>query len=211
MKEIASALMAVAAAITLAVLPTKESPPAESVEVMGEVSPDETVEHIAEPDEIISLINELETVATPETTAPETTEPETMVEYDPWEHIPLEADVRAHVVSLCDEKGIAPEIIFAMIWRESRYDADAIGDNGRAFGLLQIHPRWHQARMDRLGVTDLLDPIQNVTVGIDLLDELIGIYGDVAPAVVAYNKGHYNGAITSYAQDVLAEAERIDR
>lgn len=132
--------------------------------------------------------------------------------YEAWESIPLEAEVQDHIFTLCEEKDIPPEIIFSMIWRESRYQVDIIGDSGRAFGLMQIHPRWHSERMERLGVEtndDLLDPIQNVTVGIDILDELYRKYGDITHAIVAYNKGHYAGKITGYAEDVLAEAENI--
>ena len=167
--------------------------------------------HSVATNEPIAPIEEPEDAVAPETTAPETTEPVAVVEYDPWDHIPLEDAVRDHVVSLCEEKGIAPEIVFAMIWRESRYDAYAIGDNGRAFGLLQVHPRWHYERMERLGVTDLLDPIQNVTVAVDFLDEMNQKYNNLTHAIVAFNKGHYAGVITEYALDVLAEAERISR
>lgn len=195
----AALVVATAIALTYSTLAVDIHDETNGVEPSYSVATNEPIAPIEEPEDDVA----------PETTAPETTEPETMVEYDTWEHIPLEADVRAHVVSLCEEKGIAPEIVFAMIWRESRYDADAIGDNGRAFGLLQVHPRWHQDRMDRLGATDLLDPIQNVTVAVDLLDELNRKYNNLTKAIVAYNRGHYDGAITSYAEDVLAEAERI--
>lgn len=139
------------------------------------------------------------------------TKEETIEEPDPWESIPLSQEVKDHIVSLCDEKSIAPEIVFAMIWRESRYQVEIIGDNGKAFGMMQIHPRWHSERMERLGVTNLLDPIQNATVGIDILDELYRKYGDISYAIVAYNKGHYNGELTQYAKDVLAEADRLSK
>lgn len=195
----AALVVATAIALTYSTLAVDIHDETNGVEPSYSVATNEPIAPIEEPEDAVAQ----------ETTAPETTEPVAMVEYDPWEHIPLEADVRAHVVSLCEEKSIAPEIIFAMIWRESRYDADAIGDNGRAFGLLQIHPRWHQDRMDRLGATDLLDPIQNVTVAVDLLDELNRKYNNLTKAIVAYNRGHYDGTITSYAEDVLAEAERI--
>lgn len=195
----AALVVATAIALTYSTLAVDIHDETNGVEPSYSVATNEPIAPIEEPEDAVA----------PETTAPETTEPETVVEYDPWDHIPLEADVRAHVVSLCEEKGIAPEIVFAMIWRESRYDADAIGDNGRAFGLLQVHPRWHQDRMDRLGVTDLLDPIQNVTVAVDLLDELHRKYNNLTKAIVAYNRGHYDGAITEYAMDVLEEAARI--
>lgn len=179
--------------------PTTEAPIAPSTDPVETTPSVETIDTKPETEEPVT------------TAAPETEATETMVEYDPWEHIPLDDEVKAHVVSLCAEKGIEPEIVFAMIWRESRYQADSIGDNGRAFGLMQVHPRWHYARMERLGVTDLLDPIQNVTVGIDLLDELNRKYNNLTYAIVAYNRGHFAGEITSYAQDVLTEADRIDR
>ena len=46
-----------------------------------------------------------------------------------------------------------------------------MGDVHESFGLMQIQPKWHEDRMRRLGVTDLLDPEQNVRVGADLLSE----------------------------------------
>ena len=174
--------------------------------------------HMMDGSPATPIIEPMETKAPDEPVepAPELVEPEP-VEHEPVpvvegkyrEDIPLTAEVQDHIFSLCDEKGIEPEIVFAMIWRESRYKAEAMGDNGKAYGLMQIHPRWHSARMERIGVTDLLDPIQNVTVGIDYLSEQYNKYGDITHAIVSYNKGHYAGEITDYAKDVLAEAERI--
>lgn len=64
--------------------------------------------------------------------------------------------------------------------------------------------------MEKLGCTDLLDPHQNVVVGIDYLAESIRRYdGDVAKALVAYNAGHYNGTVTAYAKSVLEKAEEL--
>lgn len=110
--------------------------------------------------------------------------------------VPLDEDLQIYLVNLCEEHHIEPTIILAMIDRESKFQADIIGDNGNSFGLLQIQPRWHSGRMDKLGVTDLLDPYQNIAVGVDYLAELIEKYGDVEMALVAYNAGPtgaYNG------------------
>ena len=92
---------------------------------------------------------------------------------------------------------------------ETTYNIDAIGDNGNSFGLLQVQPRWHYSRMERLGCTDLLDPFQNVTVAVDYLAEQIENYGSLEKGLVAYNKGHYAGTMTSYANCVLAKATEI--
>jgi hypothetical protein len=122
----------------------------------------------------------------------------------------LDEELQAHIILECAFYEVEPEIVFAMIERESRFQADVMGDNGNAYGLMQIHPRWHQDRMDRLGVTDLLNPYQNTTTGIDFLSEQIARYdGDVAKALVAYNQGHFNEAITDYALDVLDMAAEL--
>ena len=131
---------------------------------------------------------------------------------EPSYDVPLSEDLQKHIIAEAEAHGIDPAIIFAMAYRESSYRASAIGDNGNSFGLLQIQPRWHQNRMDRLGVTDLLDPYQNVVVGIDYLAEQVERYdGDIAKALVAYNAGHYSGTITQYAKNVLETAEEVTR
>jgi soluble lytic murein transglycosylase-like protein len=49
-----------------------------------------------------------------------------------------------------------------------------------------------------------------VLVGVDFLAELLDRYdGNMAKALVAYNRGHYAGTITQYARDVLAKAEEL--
>ncbi len=130
-----------------------------------------------------------------------------------WADIPLDRDVQAHVFNLCEQRDIDPAVVFAMIWRETRYDVDAIGDSGYAFGLLQIQPRWHGERMERLGCTDLLDPIQNITVGVDYLAEMIERGNGLEWALCAYNAGasgaNKRGGTSQYTREVMEEAERI--
>lgn len=118
--------------------------------------------------------------------------------------VPLDKELQLHIIQTCEEYHIDPAIVMAMIWRESGFRSDAVGDNGNAFGLMQIWPYWHGGRMERLGCTDLLDPYQNVVVGINYLAESIDRYdGDIAKALVAYNQGSYYETITGYALDVL--------
>ena len=102
-----------------------------------------------------------------------------------------------------------PSIVIAMIERESRYNPNAIGDNGNSFGLMQIQPRWHTRRMEKLGCTDLFNPIQNVKVGIDYLAECFNRYGDIGKALTAYNSGSYKGIITNYAIAIMARANEV--
>lgn len=124
--------------------------------------------------------------------------------------VPLDMELQLHIIQTCEEYHIDPAIVMAMIWRESGFRADAVGDNGNAFGLMQIWPYWHGGRMERLGCTVLLDPYQNVAVGIDYLAECVERYdGDVAKGLVAYNQGSYYETITGYALDVLDMAEEL--
>ena len=151
----------------------------------------------------------IETVELPEPEDPE------VILYD----VPLDDDLQRFIISKAMEYDIDPAIVMGMIYRESTYRADVIGDSGRSFGLMQIQKRWHKARMERLGVTDLLDPYQNVTVGIDILAGHIDSWGgNVEMALVAYNMGGegakkncFDKGIYSskYSRAVLAKAEEL--
>lgn len=118
--------------------------------------------------------------------------------------IPLDQDVQNHIFSLCEERKIDPAIIMAMIKRESNYTASIIGDNGNSYGLMQIQPKWHKDRMDSLNCPNLLNPYQNVTVGIDILGDLIESGNGIEWALMAYNGG------ASYANKKVAKGELSD-
>lgn len=127
----------------------------------------------------------------------------------PVTEIKQEQPTKDYINDICDIYKIDDELIRAVIKVESGGNSQLIGDNGKSFGLMQIQPQWHAERMKRLGVTDLLDPVQNVRVGTDLLAELIDKYGDVDTALTVYNAGHDTGD-RAYAQRVREEI-RNDR
>lgn len=132
--------------------------------------------------------------------------------------VPLDHKLQDHIFALCEEKCIDPAIIIAMIDKESKFDIDIIGDKGKSYGLMQIQPRWHKERMEELGVTDLLDPYQNVTVGIDILAELLESGKSLEWALMAYNGGHSyanrleaEGRLSTYASTVIEIASELGR
>ena len=144
-------------------------------------------------------------------------EPVAATEQAPLYDVPLSANMQEHIRQLCDEYGVDMPLVLAIIGQESNYRPDAVGDNGNSLGLMQIQPRWHQSRMDKLGVTDLTAPYQNVTVGIDLLAELVGENKGIEWAVTAYNAGaaaaDYNKAIgirSEYVESVMMLREMIE-
>ncbi len=141
-------------------------------------------------------------------------EPNEVTLYD----VPLSEELQLHIIAECEKHNIAPAIVIAMIERESNYKADAIGDNGNSLGLMQIQPKWNQERMERLGCTDLLDPFQNVTVGIDLVAELIEKDADTYWVLMAYNGGQAyatrnieNGTYSDYAITVVERASELEK
>lgn len=123
----------------------------------------------------------------------------------------LDPDLQAFVVQECRDYGIPPEVVFAMIETESGCNPAAIGDNGNSYGLMQVQARWHYERMISIGCTDLLDPEQNIIVGVNILVEQLNRYdGDIAAALTAYNQGSYNGIVSDYAQIVLEKAGEMN-
>lgn len=112
--------------------------------------------------------------------------------------VPLDHKLQTHIINLCVEYDVDPALVMAVIGQESNYDANAIGDSGKSFGLMQVQKRFHEARMDKLGADDLLDPYDNVTVGIDILAEKVHADKGLEWALMAYNGGN------SYANDMKA-------
>lgn len=108
-----------------------------------------------------------------------------------------------HIDKIAKRYGLNPDIVKALIEEESGWVASAEGDNGNSIGLMQIQERWHKERLTRLGITNLYDPEQNVTVGCDILSELLNKYGNYEDALSVYNSGN--------TEDGKAYAERILR
>lgn len=132
--------------------------------------------------------------------------------------VPLSEDLQNHIFEVCAGYDIDATLVIAMIEKESNYDPDVIGDNGQAFGLMQVQPRWHSERIDSLGVDDLLDPYQNIIVGVDYLAELFEKGNSVEWTLMAYNGGFAHadrhvdrGEVSEYCKDVLNTVEVLGR
>ena len=162
---------------------------------------------------------EVEITPAPEKTPEAITIPEPIIpEPSPEQYtayiydVPMEDKLQIFIARLCEKHHIDPAIVLGMAQRETNFNANAIGDGGDSFGMWQVQPKWHQERMDKLGVTDLLDPYQNVTVSVDYLVEMLGWYdGDIAKALTAYNQGNYRGVVSEYAKAVLENGENIQK
>ncbi len=82
---------------------------------------------------------------------------------------PLDMETQERIYTMCGE---SPELfctVMAIAQQESRFDPEAVGDDGKSIGMMQIHTYWQRDRIERLGITDLTDIEQNMTVALDFL------------------------------------------
>lgn len=179
-------------------------------------SPETTEETLPEAPRIVYETTEETAETTVEETVETTSEPETTATVALYYDVPLDADLQEHIFALCEIYDLDPAVVISVIARESSFRPKAMGDGGESYGLMQIKKKWHISRMERLGVTDLLDPYQNVAVGIDLLAELLR-YGDSLEwALMCYNGGYSyadkrmaSGKISDYAKGVISMSQEL--
>lgn len=131
--------------------------------------------------------------------------------------VPLSDEIQRYIMNVCRYYEIDPALVLAVIEQESGYDETAVGDGGEAYGLMQVQVRWHLARMERLGVTDLLNPYENVAVGVDILAEKLDEGLGTGWALMAYNGGNQYanemkqaGRISDYAKGIIERAEELN-
>lgn len=116
-----------------------------------------------------------------------------------------ELEVEDHIEKTAKRYDLDPRVIKALIAEESGWLSSAEGDDGNSVGLMQVQERWHKARMQRLGVTNLYDPRQNITVGCDILADLLGKYGNYKDALSVYNSGNTKDG-KQYAERIMKNA-----
>jgi soluble lytic murein transglycosylase len=100
------------------------------------------------------------------------------------------------VVGHAENYELEPQLVAAVIYQESKFDADAVSDSG-AVGLMQLLPATAQGIADRTGGSgwherDLLNPELNVRYGAWYLRHLLDEYDDEQLALAAYNAGQAN-------------------
>lgn len=126
----------------------------------------------------------------------------------------ISEEYQNYIYDVCSEYSISPELVMAMVEKESSGIATVSSPNGKCKGLMQIHDYYHQSRMSDLNVTDIYDPEGNIRVGVDYLHELIISYGDVATALMVYNgdsRALEDGYISNYANKILNRANELEQ
>ncbi len=120
------------------------------------------------------------------------------------------AELDAYIEGMAKKEGYTPDLLRAVIQRESAYQPCAVSAKG-AQGLMQLMP----ATAGSLGVQDAFNPRQNIEGGARYLGALLDRYhGNLALALAAYNAGpavvdQYQGLppipeTMNYVRDILA-------
>ena len=106
------------------------------------------------------------------------------------------------------EVGLDPLLVLAVISVESRFNPIAESVMG-AKGLMQIIPKYHQARLvEQGGEAALLDPESNILLGARILQEYVYRTGTLEAGLQYYN-GAFRDSSAQYAQKVMAERDRL--
>jgi soluble lytic murein transglycosylase-like protein len=111
--------------------------------------------------------------------------------------------IPALVSSTAATYGVPPALALAVAQQESGFNPNAVSSAG-AIGVMQLMP----ATAASLGVTNPLDPTQNVNGGMKYLASLLAQFGDTGEALAAYNwgPGNVSNAISQFGPNWLAQA-----
>lgn len=106
--------------------------------------------------------------------------------------VPLPMEHREVIEKVAFEEGVAEHILYAVIYTESSFVADAVSSAG-AVGLMQLLPSTAEWLCEREGAeydeSMLTDPEFNVTYGTKYLKILYDRYGNWDAAHAAYHAG----------------------
>lgn len=103
-------------------------------------------------------------------------------------HPPLPEGKAILAERIAKKEGVDPELVRAVIWRESGGNSNVVSRVGAA-GDMQLMP----ATAKEMGVTDVFDPEQNIRGGTKYLKKMLNAFdGDERLALMAYNWGPRN-------------------
>ena len=129
----------------------------------------------------------------------------------------IKPEYQVYVEEIAESYDLNPNLILAMIESESSGRRKVVSNAG-CIGLMQVSPKCHKDRMDKLGVTDLKDAYSNILVGCDFIAELYSRHDCDYAVLMAYNEGEYGGAIkrakegkySRYSKKIMARAEELE-
>lgn len=132
--------------------------------------------------------------------------------------VPLTIEQQKIVEKVAERFYINEELIFGVMWVESKYNVSAIGKNAQYLGIMQISKSNLKILKQYCGVTDLMDFEQNVIAGSYYLRTYLTRYNNAVHVSLLYYHGGYKYANRlleqgigedSYSRAVVREMNRI--
>lgn len=134
--------------------------------------------------------------------------PSTFTKYN----ISLPLEQQEYAYKICQNYGIEYELFLAIMYKESSFNPNSIG-GGNSYGLCQIHISNHANLASKLGISNFLDPYDNMTAGAYLFSLYLNsarkvVQGDsvVVYALNSYNMGEGSYFKNCYSKGILDRA-----
>lgn len=136
--------------------------------------------------------------------------------------VPISEDLQEFIFYLSEGYEIDFTFVMALIQQESSFRADVISESND-YGLMQVNEKNHTLITEILGVTDFLEPYNNVRSGMFILRKLFEKYETPEKVLMAYNLGesgaarlwengifeiNYSKSVFQYQQKFNEEIER---
>lgn len=137
-------------------------------------------------------------------------------------NVSMDEDLQEFVFYLSTAYEMDFTFVMALIQHESRYDAGAISVTND-YGLMQINTINHPYLKETLGITDFLNPYDNIRGGMFILRKLFEKYEEPNKVLMAYNMGetsasrlwkqgifesNYSNSVLEIQRELNAELER---
>lgn len=123
--------------------------------------------------------------------------------------VPLSDDLQIYAQNICMGMGVHFPLVLAIMMQESQFTTDVISPTFD-WGIMQINKGNHSWLESELGITDWLDPYQNILAGVYLLSLFQHLENDYQRIAMYYNSGptgaeYYlaQGIYTKYSYDVM--------
>lgn len=116
--------------------------------------------------------------------------------------VPLSKELQRYTQDVCEEYGVNYPLVLAIMKQESEFRTDAISTTGD-HGIMQINAGNHEWLEGVLGITDWLDPEQNILAGVYVLSQID--YDDPHQILMSYNCGP-SGAKNLWADGIYSTA-----
>lgn len=136
--------------------------------------------------------------------------------------VPISEDLQEFIFYLSEGYEIDFTFVMALIQQESSFRVDVISESND-YGLMQVNEKNHTLITEILGVTDFLEPYNNVRSGMFILRKLFEKYETPEKVLMAYNLGesgaarlwengifetNYSKSVFQYQQKFSEEIER---